>query len=127
MWPRRALIEAADVCTAKLTAARIHEYHLYGGFRRDWTNSSQKYRLVNGRVAHANRVRLPSYSVIADVDIVTARGQIDSGGGAQRNVAASGAIGHKRRSTDGRIPISRVQKQCPGPGGSVKLASSGAL
>jgi len=92
LWPRRALIEAADVCTAKLTAARIHQYHLYGGFRRDWTNPSQKYRLVNVRVADPDHPRLASHSLIGNVDVVIACCQVDAGGGAQRNVAASGAI-----------------------------------
>jgi len=48
---------------------------------------------VNIRVADPDHPRLASYPVIANVDVVIACGQTDAGVGAQRNVAASAAIG----------------------------------
>jgi len=77
-WTRR---EASDIDAAKLTSARIHQHYLDWGFRSHRINAGQKHRLVNIRVTQANRARLTSHPVIADVDVVITCGQIDASAG----------------------------------------------
>src|SRR6266545_5143591 len=101
--PWRTLCEAGEIGAAKLAGARIHQHRLYWGFRSHRNNPSQKYRLVNIRVADSDHPRLASYSVITNVDVVIARGQIGARAGAQSDVAVAGSVPEERERAMSRV------------------------
>ena len=100
LWPRR---EAADVGSAKLTGRRIHQHRLDRGSRSHRTNSSQKYRSVKIRVPDPDRAGLPSHTVVADVNVVIACGEVNSGASAQSDVAVTGGICGQRLIAHSRV------------------------
>jgi hypothetical protein len=53
--------------------------------------------------ADANRIRLTSDTRVADVDIVTTRGEISTGAIAQCNVIVAASFVYECTSTDGRV------------------------
>jgi hypothetical protein len=96
---------------------------------------------VNCWIANPDRVRLTCYTVVADVDIVTASGQTDTCTRTQCDVAVAGDVAKKRKRSSGRVPgagrvtqkgpsassrvfVCRVDKERPGPGRCVEVAFS---
>jgi hypothetical protein len=106
---RRAWWKAADAGHAQLACARIDEHRLVRRLGRHWNDPGQKHRVINRQVAYADSIRIAVDSVVPDVnvvvaignvaareraqrDIVTARGNIDSRPGTQRNIKVAGSI-----------------------------------
>src|SRR6266498_59402 len=132
--PWRTLCEAGEIGAAKLAGVRIHQHRLYWGFRSHRNNPSQKYRLVNIRVADSDHPRLASYSVITNVDVVIARGQIGARAGAQSDVAVAGSVPEERERAMSRVGsagsgilICRVEEEGTSASGRVKVAHFVAL
>src|SRR5204863_1603560 len=67
------------------------------------TNAGDKRMRVSSFCANAHVIGLASFTFIANVDIVTARGEIDSGRIAYRDVAASRCVTGERKPTAGRV------------------------
>src|SRR5438034_1517342 len=70
--------------------------------------------------ADADGIGLGSYTKVADVDIVIARGKIPTGGFAQRDIPAAACVAKERVSTVGRVEAARcVAKEPLATGGRV--------
>ena len=98
------MVEATKVCATKLPGVWIHQHGLYWGFRSHRGNSSQKYRLVDIRVADPDCARLAGHAIIADLDVVIACRQIDARAGAQCNVAVTGGVAKQGKRSLGGVP-----------------------
>src|SRR6266498_3620700 len=120
--PWRTLCEAGEIGAAKLAGVRIHQHRLYWGFRSHRNNPSQKYRLVSIRVADSDHPRLASYSVITNVDVVIARGQIGARAGAQSDVAVAGSVPEERERAMSRVgSAGSVTQQCRSAGSGILI------
>src|SRR5439155_2232030 len=67
------------------------------------TNTGDKRMRVSSFCANADVIGLASFTFVANIDVVTAGGEIGSGGIAQGDVAASRCVIKERKITAGRI------------------------
>src|SRR5262249_42753881 len=84
-------------------------------------NASHKSGSLN--IADANGVGFPANTSVADIDIVTARGETSPCATAQCNVVVPGCIVIERSSTVGRVAIARnISVKCPNTVSRVEAA-----
>ena len=71
-------------------------------------------------VSHSNGVGVAGVTFIADIDIVTSRGLVETSAVAQGNIfGASGIIEESERSIGGIARAGSIAKECSGTGGRI--------
>src|SRR6266513_1787981 len=68
------------------------------------TDACDKCAVLVSLLPNANRLSLPGNPLVADIDIVIARGEIYTGSHAQSDIAAAGGV-KQRLKTVGRVPV----------------------
>src|ERR1041384_4352641 len=79
--------------------------HRYAGWHRHTKNAGDISVLVRWSRADADLGDIPSQTVVADIDIVTAGGEIEAGVKTQGDVAAAGGVVLERTETDCRVAV----------------------
>src|SRR5260370_22386923 len=87
------------------------------------TNASDECRSLGSLLTDADGLRLPCLAKVANIDVVTARGEISAGERAQCDVGAAGCVVAERANPDGRVEAAGcVEKARSNTGGRVALA-----
>jgi hypothetical protein len=81
---------------------------------------------VNSWVAYPNRAGLTSHTAVADVNVVIARGQTESGVCAQCDVAIAGDVVTQRERSNGRVKSAVcVSEESPRANGRIAVCEVG--